>query len=302
MILKNSANNKTKYKIRTALESMYDVKNIKEETCTKVCTYFKKLKDYDNRTINENYVNSKNNNFIKILIDEYDVINDYYNNYNTINKMSKDKVINELRDILDFIKDINDYMRVDNYVQLCSIENSYKKIVETETIKHPMWTDFFKDIKGCSPFIAGNLIAYLDVHRARSVSSFWSYCGIGKISEDGIIISNLKRYNEILQDKLLSVLVPSILRNNKDENNFYVKKYLYYKDKYSVNTDNSMASKAHVSNVASMQCAKRVLADMWTTWRQLEGYPVYDDRKEESISTNKGRYTDNNNIGLRRSC
>ena len=151
---------------------------------------------------------------------------------------------------INMIKTKLDYELIGTYVDLLETEERTLKILSKEVEKHPMWNEFFKDVKGCGALMAAICIAYFDIHRARHVSSFWKYAGLDTVDvvkEDGTIVNEgraakhakfteieyvdkngeLKTkhglgYNPILKTKLVGVLggciLKSGLRTVKDEN------------------------------------------------------------------------------------
>jgi len=60
---------------------------------------------------------------------------------------------------------------------ITNIEGQIKKIIDIITDKIPIcW--YMKQIKGIGPMISATLYAYLDIEKATSAGSFWTYCGL----------------------------------------------------------------------------------------------------------------------------
>ena len=60
---------------------------------------------------------------------------------------------------------------------IANIEGQIKKIIDIVTDKIPIcW--YMKQIKGVGPMISAYLYAYLDIDKASSAGSFWTYCGL----------------------------------------------------------------------------------------------------------------------------
>lgn len=58
-----------------------------------------------------------------------------------------------------------------------NIEGQIKKIIDVITDKIPIcW--YMKQIKGVGPMISAYLYAYLNIEKATSAGSFWTYCGL----------------------------------------------------------------------------------------------------------------------------
>lgn len=149
------------------------------------------------------------------------------------------------------IKDEYDYNLMKHYMELLATEEGMVKDLEKEVVKHPMWNAFFKDVKGCGALMSAVCLAYLDVEKARHVSSFWRYAGLDTVDvvdEDGNIRNegrtakkahNVEQtyidkdgkeqtkmglgYNPNLKTKLIGVLAPCILKSGlrvaKDDDN-----------------------------------------------------------------------------------
>lgn len=84
---------------------------------------------------------------------------------------------------LEFIRSGNDYRLVGSYMHLLSSEGEAVKVLDKYVVQHPMWEEFFKDIRGCGTLMAAICIAYLDPYKARHVSSFYKYCGIDTVKD-----------------------------------------------------------------------------------------------------------------------
>ena len=147
--------------------------------------------------------------------------------------------MNENSDAL-VIKNEYDYNLMKHYMELSDSEEGMVKDLEKEVTKHPMWNAFFKDVKGCGVLMAAVCLTYLDVNKARHVSSFWKYAGLDTVDivkEDGSIVNegrtakkahNVEQiyidkdgneqtkmglgYNPSLKTKLIGVLAPCLLK------------------------------------------------------------------------------------------
>jgi len=64
--------------------------------------------------------------------------------------------------------------------ELRVMEAKMLKIIKAEVEAHPLWKGFLKGVKGCGPTMAGVILAELDPVRARTISSFWAYTGVGQ--------------------------------------------------------------------------------------------------------------------------
>lgn len=86
---------------------------------------------------------------------------------------------NRVTDVLaEKYKSEIDYNMAEQYVALLNQEQQISKFISKLVKEHPMWDRFFESVDGCGPLMAAVCISYLDIHKARYVSSFWSYAGI----------------------------------------------------------------------------------------------------------------------------
>lgn len=151
-------------------------------------------------------------------------------------------IINSMNEHTDalVIKNEYDYNLMKHYIELFDSEEGMLKDLEKEVMKHPMWDAFFKDVKGCGVLMAAVCLTYLDVHKARHVSSFWKYAGLDTVDvvkEDGSVVNegrtakkahNVEQvyidkdgnecvkmglgFNPKLKTKLIGVLAPCLLK------------------------------------------------------------------------------------------
>lgn len=202
---------------------------------------------------------------------------------------------------LQYIHNELDYKLVDEYMSMRKNENDTLKILTKYVHMHPLWDLFFKDIPGCGELMAANCIAYLDIEKARHVSSFWKYCGLDtvtSVNEDGTLETHGRRmgdteeyeytaadgtvktkkgltYNPALKSKLIGVLGGCFIKAGQ---RFGYNKYEECYRGYRLRLDNMPAhnekTTGHKHNMAVRYMIKQFLRDLWVTWRSYEGYPV----------------------------
>lgn len=157
-----------------------------------------------------------------------------------------EEVISKIRSLgehdktgIELITDKRIYDNVSVYGELLFSEEKQMKMIADLVKEHPMWNNFFLDVKGCGPLMAAVCLASFDIGKARHVSSFWKYAGldvINTVNEKGEIVESkangkwytekqdyIKKdgtvgdklgltYNPELRVKLLGVLGSSILK------------------------------------------------------------------------------------------
>lgn len=194
-------------------------------------------------------------------------------------------------DDLEIIKSEIDYNMAEQYVALLNQEQQISKFISKLVKEHPMWDRFFESVDGCGPLMAAVCISYLDIHKARYVSSFWSYAGVGTraaddpdaprvamsrkalvdavyLDKDGNVqMRKSIGYNDFLHTKLLGVLGDSFVKRSGSE---YRKVYDDYKNRYQ-------------NRAAIRQAIKAFLRDLWIEWRTYEGYTIPESYAEAHL-------------------
>jgi len=281
-----------KYRIRGLTDSYYDMQKLRIATGNRLYQAFKHDDEDD-----------EGESFLRSAMADYNVIT-----------KSEKSVKAALREYTDakVIKSVSDYEMIQIYAKLVEAEQSALKIVSAAVKEHPMWDKFFDGVKGCGPLLAASCIAYLDVHKARHVSSFWSYAGVGtRISEEGERVAMSKKtlvdqeytdkegnpavrksigYNATLHTKLLGVFVSSILKTGKGGT--YWKCYYDYKERYKNRADLTEASDMRIHRMAGRQCVKMFLRDLWVTWRSYEGYTLSEPYEVEYLKRAPHKYNE----------
>lgn len=289
-----------KFKVRSALGAYKDVQILRIMTGNRICASFKHDIEED-----------ETDQVTKQLVKEYKRITDVHvEKFQAKGKI--DKAI-QSTDNLSLIKTRFDYQLVETYMDLLKSEENCRKNLEFIVKQHPMWELFFSTVKGCGPAIAGMCIAYLDIHKARHLSNFWSYCGVGMRfdpdEEEWVPISNktlvdveyinkkgevaVKKslgYNPIIKAQLMGVFVPSVLKTGKGSK--YNLAYYEYKHRYQNRNDLLEASAMRIHRMASRQCVKTFLRDLWCIWREYEGYQVSKPYEVEYLNNAPHKYNE----------
>lgn len=58
-----------------------------------------------------------------------------------------------------------------------------KRIIEKKVHTHPLWTTWLSKVSGIGPCLAGGLLAWIDLTKAKHASSVWKYCGLHNVAE-----------------------------------------------------------------------------------------------------------------------
>lgn len=106
---------------------------------------------------------TENDNILKTLASEYNRVTDVLAEKYKSSRRSLGKAIKATDDL-----EI-DYNMAEQYVALLNQEQQISKFISKLVKEHPMWDRFFESV---------------DIHKARYVSSFWSYAGVGTRAAD----------------------------------------------------------------------------------------------------------------------
>lgn len=174
----------------------------------------------------------------------------------------------------------------------------------------PIWDEFLSQVPGCGPRIAGNLIASIDISKARYASSLWKLCGYD-VAQDGRGRSRRKEHlvdkvtidsdgNEVkhkgigFNPQLKTVLFylgdqfnrkpdshyGQLLRNEKHRLENHAKYGLAAEEAYANAPKDDKPeyrpSKGHRQNMARRKAIKHFLVDLYKAWRALEGLEVHE--------------------------
>ena len=210
----------------------------------------------------------------------------------------------------ELISEYTELMLVDQYLVLESQEKKQFSQLIHVLDRIPIYTQYLSDVRGVGPAMAAVLITHLDPHKARHVSSFWKYGGLdvgpdgaGRSRRDEHLVDReyedkngkmaMRRsvtYNPFLKTKLVGVLGPSFLRSNSPW------RQAFDGYKHRINSDpgrikisvgewkklnaaddsdvRNIWTPGRIKNAAVRYMVKQFLADLWVTWRRLEGLPV----------------------------
>ena len=192
-------------------------------------------------------------------------------------------------------------------------ENRALKIVSSEVRANPVYKGFLSKVKGCGVLISANILATLDIHKARHVSSFWRYCGLDTWTdpESGVTYGRAKAsshvkemmrdmtyidsegkeqttkslgFNVILKSKLIGVLGDYFIKHKNDDDAVYGPIYDDYKARQMARiAAGEKITKMTAHRRAVRYMIKMFLKDLWVYWRKAEGYPDEPDYCEEYI-------------------
>lgn len=289
-----------KFKIRNLVDIYYDIQELRIAIGNRICASFR---------TEDSKSDKEGDKIISALKSEYTRITDVYAAmFNSTGKITK---AISATDNLKFIKDQISYKLVKRYVDLLDTEKDCVADIARVVKTHPMYEIFFEGARGCGPITAAVCIAYFDIHKARHVSSFWSYVGVGvRVNSEGEYVAMSRRalidqeyvdaegktktrkslgYNSRLHDYFLGVFVSNCLRAR---DGVYCEAYYDYKNRYQNRSDLKNASAERIHLMASRQCVKVFLRDLWCSWRSYEGYTLSKPYEVEYLGNAPHKYNE----------
>lgn len=214
-----------------------------------------------------------------------------------------------------------EYILALNYKNLVKEEDRMFKRLEKGVLEeYPIYTDFFKGVKGIGPAMAGVMISEIDISRADYSSSLWKYAGLD-VAEDGkgrsrraehLVETEYKAkdgkmktkmgitFNPLLKTKLVGVLGPSFLRFGRDVKKGpithpYARLYYDYRNRLENHADYKDESDGHKHAMAIRFMVKIFLIDLYKRWRMLEGLTINNPYAEAKLGRkHKGPMVVNN--------
>lgn len=215
---------------------------------------------------------------------------------------------------LKYIKDQYEFNLIESYQTLVDLEEKNLKVLEIELNKIPIYTEYLAGVKGVGPKMAGVLIGYLDPYKAKYVSSFWQYCGLGtaiKIDDDGneIRVASTKSatemqpyldaegkvqfkngitYNQYVHTKLLGVLADVFIKCGSS----VTESYYDYKNRKRNDPKYAEYTDMRINRMAKRYMIKNFIRDLWVHWRQLENLPITEPYEVAKLNRAPHKYNE----------
>lgn len=285
-----------KERLRILLKLFYDIQKERIAVGNRIISYFRLAVGMSPQEPDKPDVDPDEDSLLQNVILEYcrmqDVYTETVNNSRTTPRVST--FISKFSD-KSYIMSETEWTLCRVYQDLSVSESQLKSRLEKEVQRHPMWDQFFSEVKGCGPLMSAVCIAYFDPYQARHCSSFWKYAGLDTVEttdKDGNKIRQGRRawhtekrayidrdgnpaektsltYNPFVKTKLIGVLGTSFIKQGGK----YRKIYDDYKFRLQNRAGESLTP-AHIHAMAIRYAVKQFLRHMWVEWRTLEGLPV----------------------------
>lgn len=80
------------------------------------------------------------------------------------------------------ITDYGELLLISHYMRLTKQEKRLFYDLKAEIEEIDVWQEFFADVKGIGPAMAGVMLSEFDPHAGKYVSSFWAYAGLDTVA------------------------------------------------------------------------------------------------------------------------
>ena len=173
-----------KTQIRCLISNVYDLQKMRISAGNRLVQSFYIKLGVEPSTSPDN-ADKEEKKMIDKLKNDYKRISDAISeNNSSIKKAIKDiNSSKDDKDVLSVVQDDMDYKLIESYMMLLKSEEDSIKVLDTYVKQHPLWEQFFEPIKGCGTLMSAVCIAYLDIYKARYVSSFYRYAGLDTVQD-----------------------------------------------------------------------------------------------------------------------
>lgn len=143
-------------------------------------------------------------------------------------------------------------------------ENDILELTKEDDLIHGM-----AQVKGIGVILAAKVAAFIDIHRADTVSALWRYAGYGVVDgkREYPVKGEKLHYNKRLK-AYLYVVGDSFLKSHSPYAEVYYSSLEYYQ------ANRPDWTEPHCKKAARRKMIKVFLAHLWEYWRKLEGLPT----------------------------
>jgi hypothetical protein len=273
--------------LKIAGRILYDYQKLRISTANRITSYFRRrLGQKPSQKLEESKVSDEKLDLLDLVQKEYKLIADGI----TSNKVKIEELIKKEK--RTYINSLQEFKLIEPYIQLRKAEKNIEKSLIPYLESIPIYSRFLKNVKGCGPLMSMILISYLDVKKAKYVSSFWKYAGIDVVinKETGEGEGRSKKkdhltqvkyidkngeekekdsitFNPTLRTKLLGVLAPCFIKARSP----YKEHYDNSKFRYKNDPKHKDKTPKHIDRMATRIMIKLFLKDMYLVMCEVEG-------------------------------
>jgi len=277
--------------IRVLVEQYYDIQKLRVEAFNRVVAYVKSHANLETQPANASHVESENQ-FVGASQGQLEThfVNASQNKLetqpaNASHKSHETHLLGAKPSVLahqivtlkvEVPKEISEVVWFHN--SLHETEKQLAKRLDGWSREHKIRLNYLREIKGIGPIFSSGLIAWFEpISRFDNISKLWSYCGLSPTQKR--VKGKKLGYNPRL--KTLMWKIGSSFEKQKSQKSQYRKLYETQKNYYLNRADlkakietKEKGIKGHIRNMTLRYVEKRFLADLWLTWRKLEGLPI----------------------------
>ena len=167
-------------------------------------------------------------------------------------------------------EDKQDTTQLELYLmRLQDLEKEMEKYLKGYVEQERLWQEYLKGVKGIGPIFAATILTFIDIKKAKHISSLWKVCGLAVIDgkADRPKRGEKLSYNPLLK-QLMWKVSGSFLKCNSPYRRFYDER------KEFEEKNHSELRKAHIHMRCLRFMSKQFLSDLFLNWRELKGLPV----------------------------
>ena len=254
--------------IRFLVEQYYDVQKLRVEAFNRIVAYVKSHCNHETQSSIASHRNSENH---ATSASQAKIENQY------MNARKPSILAHQIVTLKTPVpKEISEIVWYHN--ALYETEKLLAKRLDGWSREHKIRLNYLREIKGIGPIFSSGLIAWLEpISRFNNISKLWSYCGLSPTQKR--IKGKKLGYNPRLKTLMWKIALSFEKQSSKKSQ--YRKLYETQKNYYFNRADfkakieaKEKGVKGHIRNMTLRYVAKRFLADLWLTWRKLEGLPI----------------------------
>ena len=280
--------------IRISVRSLYDQQKLRIQTGNRIVASFRDKLGIDPSQAEEEVPDAEK--VLDQLRAEYKLVTD-----------GVKRVTKAFKPESKLITSLSEVKLIESYEHLMKAEDSHIKLIESELLTYPIYTEFLKHVRGCGPLMAGVILSEIDITKCNSISALWAYCGLDVVvyenesgdtveegrcrkkhhlkaktytNREGQVVDTVGiTFNPFLKTKLVGVLGSVFIKLGGP----YREIYDGYKHRLENHPKHKDKTKGHRHNMAVRYMIKEFLADLWTEWRTVEGLPLRSRYAEEKL-------------------
>jgi hypothetical protein len=167
--------------------------------------------------------------------------------------------------------------------RLREIENLWVEHLKVCIQKHQVYTRFLKNVSGCGPALAGDLLSEFKVENVYYIGQLFKYAGI--IGSTKRVKGQKADYNVYLKKRLLGVLPGSFLKARSPYAVYYYEYRIRMIQRWmnASEEDKKNLTISHQHVMANRWMVQRFVKDYYCAFRKIMDIPVIKPYEEEKL-------------------